>query len=87
MTQQRLSQLPSASRVDLIPPSSFHPGVLHGHEIWHMPLGNSEVAARRPVIGGRQGSGKRTYGPRKPEPLKRNQGPVLYHSETPGVGD
>lgn len=58
MTQQRLSQLPSTLLVDLISPSSFHPGVLHGDEIWHVPLGNSEVAARRLVIGGRAGRGE-----------------------------
>lgn len=73
MTQQSLSQLPSISLVDLISPSSFHPGVLHGDEIWHVSLGNREVAARGQVIGGREqgwGVGGGGCGPGKPVLLK-----------------
>lgn len=71
MTQQSLSQLPGEPLVDLISPSSFHPGVLLGDEIWHVSLGNREAAARRQVIGGREG---RRWGlwPRKSVLLKRN---------------
>lgn len=73
MTQQSLSQLPSVSLVDLISPSSFHPGVLHGDEIWHLPLGNSEEAAIRQVIGRREG--RRNVWPRKASASANEPGP------------
>lgn len=61
MTQQK--PLPIATRITggFNVPSSFHPQVLHGDKIWHMPLGKSKAAATQRLVGqaGRKVGGER----------------------------